>query len=591
MYVRTMIETARIADLDGDAACAALGEARAALVTAEVRELYLAAHWADLHDGDALEDEGRRSGRRALPGMERGKRVGADGTPLVAEFAAMELGAMIGVGYVSASTYLRDALNLRHRHPAMWAALGRALSGDAAFREGLPRVWQARTVSRMCAEAGLDLEQARWVDAVTTPYLASLPYSRFVTLVEAKIIEADPVAADERRRAAEMARFVRTGQSSEYGLKLVVAKAAAGDVIFFVAMLDRLAQILALRGDTDPVDVRRSKAIGILATPARALRMLEETEEVAPDRARAEPPGRETSTGGNDRTNTKTDEPADSPGGSPEGGVGDTPEDEAGHIVELDVHPSQNDADDPSPCPTCGGESGASTGDATPFTKPAARDPRRLLPNATLYIHLSEESLRSAMDGRERPSSGVARLEGVGPITVEQVREFLRHTNVRVVPVLDLAGQSPVDGYEVPDRMQDALHLRNPACISPWGTNLSRRKDMEHVRPYLPPDEGGPPGQTSMENLGPLSRFPHRVKTHGRWRLRQPGPGVFEWRSPHGYRFRVDHDGTHALDKERTREVDAPTPGLMTPAPVTSWDEHGEIYEPAFSIELDWQAA
>ncbi|HEU4512367.1 MAG TPA: hypothetical protein VFR87_04630, partial [Nocardioidaceae bacterium] len=38
-------------------------------------------------------------------------------------------------------------------------------------------------------------------------------------------------------------------------------------------------------------------------------------------------------------------------------------------------------------------------------------------------------------------------------------------------------------------------------------------------------------------------------KTHGRWSLREPTPGVYLWRSPHGYRFRVDHHGTHYLGK------------------------------------------
>ena len=51
-----------------------------------------------------------------------------------------------------------------------------------------------------------------------------------------------------------------------------------------------------------------------------------------------------------------------------------------------------------------------------------------------------------------------------------------------------------------------------------------------------------------MGNLGLLSRFVHRVKTHGRWSLREPSPGVYLWRSPHGYWFRVDHHGTHARD-------------------------------------------
>ena len=158
-----------------------------------------------------------------------------------------------------------------------------------------------------------------------------------------------------------------------------------------------------------------------------------------------------------------------------------------------------------------------------------------------MYIHLSEAALRSG--------SGVARMEGVGPITVAQVVEFLGHTNVRTVPVVDVAGQAPVDAYEVPASMREALHLRGPACVFPWSSNLSRRKDADHVVPYVPPDDGGPPGQTSMENLAPLGRFAHRLKTHGRWRLRRTGPGVHLWRSPHGHLVRVGPDGSHHLGR------------------------------------------
>ncbi|HET6698322.1 MAG TPA: hypothetical protein VFG88_04480, partial [Nocardioidaceae bacterium] len=46
-----------------------------------------------------------------------------------------------------------------------------------------------------------------------------------------------------------------------------------------------------------------------------------------------------------------------------------------------------------------------------------------------------------------------------------------------------------------------------------------------------------------------IGRYPHRLKTHGRWRLKQPSPGVFLWRTPHGYYYLVDHHGTHPLDR------------------------------------------
>ena len=43
---------------------------------------------------------------------------------------------------------------------------------------------------------------------------------------------------------------------------------------------------------------------------------------------------------------------------------------------------------------------------------------------------------------------------------------------------------------------------------------------------------------------GPESNF-------GRgWRMRQPSPGVYLWRTPHGYWFRVDDDGTHPLGRD-----------------------------------------
>jgi hypothetical protein len=45
---------------------------------------------------------------------------------------------------------------------------------------------------------------------------------------------------------------------SEDGLKTVVAKAAAGDAIWFLATVNRIAEILAARGDSDPVGTRRA---------------------------------------------------------------------------------------------------------------------------------------------------------------------------------------------------------------------------------------------------------------------------------------------------------------------------------------------
>jgi len=109
-------------------------------------------------------------------------------------------------------------------------------------------------------------------------------------LLEAAIIEADPEGAEQRAAAAAQERFVRLGRASEHGLKLIIARAAAGDALCFKAIIDRIADILANQGDSDTVDVRRSKAIGILAQPAEALRLLCEHQDDAWD-GPAEPDG------------------------------------------------------------------------------------------------------------------------------------------------------------------------------------------------------------------------------------------------------------------------------------------------------------
>ena len=461
-----------VTDLPEEAICEEIVGTQTRLREQEWRELVLAARWAVLHGPESFH------GDAGSAGGERLRAPGGDGTPQVTEFACAELGLLMGTGFVSAATLIRDAVDLQHRHPLMWSLLGR----------GEGRVWKARQVARMAHAAGLTCEQAWWLDAATTPYVDTLTWSAFVRLVEARIIEADPEAAEARRTAAAMERFVATGQTNEHGLKTLIARAGAGEVVYLVAMCDRIAQILRLEGDQDCVDVRRSKALAVLANPPAALLLLER-------HATAEP---------------HPDDPDRSPLSAPE--------------------PAHT-------CVSCGGP---------------RVDPEKLRPRAVLYVRISEQTLRS--------SSGVAHCEsGVGPVTAAAVTDLLNHHRVTVRPVVDLRGQVPVDAYEVPHAMREALRLARPSSAFPWSRTGSSTPDMDHAVPYLP---GGPPGQTRIGNLGPMVRFGHRVKTFGHgWLLRQPMSGIYLFRTPHGYWFRVDNDGTHALGRDPDLSVyDPPQP-------------------------------
>ena len=88
--------------------------------------------------------------------------------------------------------------------------------------------------------------------------------------------------------------------------------------------------------------------------------------------------------------------------------------------------------------------------------------------------------------------------------------------------------------------------------------------DLDHTTRYRSPDQGGPPGQTSVDNLAPMTRFHHRIRTHSTWTVRSPLPGTWLWRSPTGRHYLVDHTGTRPIANPRLdsarAHTNAPTP-------------------------------
>ena len=81
-------------------------------------------------------------------------------------------------------------------------------------------------------------------------------------------MQVDEKSYRERERLAAAKREVRATQSEE-GLRTLIARGEAGDVAMMLALYQRVAECLAEEGDEDPRPVRMSKAIGIIAHPAR----------------------------------------------------------------------------------------------------------------------------------------------------------------------------------------------------------------------------------------------------------------------------------------------------------------------------------
>ena len=166
-----------------------------------------------------------------------GRRSGSDGTPMVDEFAVREYAALRHQSEPTARAFMIDVADLEHRFPKLWAAV------QALW---LP-VWQARKIVAACRE--LSQEAAALVDAEMAAVVAGLPWSRILTKLAAAIMQADPALAEKKRVQAKSARFVQLCRSED-GINTMIVRADAGDLVMVYALVDRLADILALEGNS-----------------------------------------------------------------------------------------------------------------------------------------------------------------------------------------------------------------------------------------------------------------------------------------------------------------------------------------------------
>ena len=131
------------------------------------------------------------------------------------------------------------------------------------------------------------------VDAGLADLLATLPWTRFATVLEATPASAwGPYEARAQEEQSAARRFVGVGRANDHGIATLIARGTALDVQTFLAAVQRIAEVLESEGDTDPVDVRRSRAVGILGQPARALVLLSRHRDDADPFGDAEPPER-----------------------------------------------------------------------------------------------------------------------------------------------------------------------------------------------------------------------------------------------------------------------------------------------------------
>ncbi len=370
------------------------------------------------------------------------------GAPLVAEFAPLELGAALAISHEAARQLVADALELGHRLPRLWDLV----------RAGRVPAWRARLIARETTD--LSLEAASFADRLiaATPTKVGLVNATGLVAEARLYFDPDRAVADEEQALARRGVWLRHGAAP--ATTEVTMTLETPDAELFDQTLSRIATDLHTLGDTDPLETRRARAVGILADPQHALDLMS---------------GRE-------------------------------------------------------------------------------HTPRRPPGVTTLFVHLTSQDLAADLTTDSAGRAGAVSIERLGAATTHLLGQWLARfaaagAKIIVRPVLDPHRTWAVDQHDPPEQLREQVLLRESHCVFPGCRRDSRTCDLDHLDPYRPPDQGGPPGQTNPENLAPLCRAHHRAKTHTAWTYRRDRDGTLTWTSPTGHQYAVRPSGRRPPDR------------------------------------------
>lgn len=253
---------------------------------AATRRFLLAARWAD----DNLDPEQPDRSGECLHGCEAADRRHEEGDfnggcvhgcvgdpdgfadpfiPLVSWHAASSYAAAVGRSTNAGSFEIRDALLCRHRLPRTW---------DGVVAGRIPPA-KARMIARAV------IGQPRDVSEHLDHHLAPIAHKIGQTILDRKLdqalLELYPEQREQDQLAALDRRFatLHEGSINHTGIADMTLRADWKDLHDFDTALSRVAVALATRDEAegrpaDSLDVRRSRAVGILADPDAAAALL-----------------------------------------------------------------------------------------------------------------------------------------------------------------------------------------------------------------------------------------------------------------------------------------------------------------------------
>ncbi len=232
-------------DVDADWLLSLCEDAETESRRADRRRLRYALHWCHLHPADP---------DQAAKGYV--EHVGGDGTPDVEDFAADPLGAAFQITTHAARQLMSDALDLAYRLPLVWARVER-LEVPA---------WRGRRIAQ--ATSHLTHAEAAAVDAVLAPKAHGCGVRLIdkaiadATAATAPTEQADTEVLDRSNWDVRLFHGPMTGPGRWAGTSVLEI---TGDTADLTHLYDQLNATAATLPDTDPIEVRRGIAVGVLA--------------------------------------------------------------------------------------------------------------------------------------------------------------------------------------------------------------------------------------------------------------------------------------------------------------------------------------
>ena len=246
-------ERFEVGDLDPAGVLALAADNEREIRERELLRLELAYQWAILHPATA--DTGVETpGGPALDVLDADESLGGAGTPAVAAFTPEAFATALGISPSSAAGLIGDALDLRHRLPALWARV---------VRLEIP-AWQARRVAQQTRR--LPMAGARWVDDQLATRTGAGPVivDRLVAQAIARFDPEEHQRREDRGKRSWDVNLTHPEPTEFAGSSDLTARGDTLALTQFYDLVCAIAHQLWLDGDTDPLGVRKITALGLI---------------------------------------------------------------------------------------------------------------------------------------------------------------------------------------------------------------------------------------------------------------------------------------------------------------------------------------